>query len=317
MKNLKTVIFLFIIISIISCEKPIHPDIECKPFEIETPCSNCPYYVQNGNSYGSPYFNPSNPDEFLYTANRGGEGGIIKYNMIDKTHEFIYKRTGEYLISSRPKWSRNDWILFGLRKGQDYQIWKIKSNGDSLTQLTFTGRCLDAEWNLAGDKFVYELGYTSPTISIIADEYGQTLDTVQGGAPYSWQHDSLGLTSGIPGISYFVLGKGTPVRLYYDLSEEGVLAANSAVWINSEEIIWPNSTGIYKININTEQIELVKETCENRLYTQSNYSSISNKLIFRRIDREQISVQTIQNTDRIVIMNTDGTGETIIDLDYE
>lgn len=306
-----------VFIGVFSCEKPTHSDIECQPIEIQTPCSNCPEYVNNGAAYGSPYFNPNNPNEFLYAGSKESDRGIIKYNILDKTHQVIYKLTDEYTIASRAKWNNNDWILLVLKKDLNFNIWKIKSNGDSLTQLTFTNKCFDPEWNLSGDKFVYELGYTSPTISIIADENGQTLDTIQGGTPYSWQHDSLGLTSGIPGISYFTLGNGIPTRLYYVLSEDNILYAMNAIWINNEEIIWPNSTGIYKININTEQIEKIKETCENRVYIHSAYSPISNKLIFTRLDREQVGPQTIQNTTRIVMMNTDGTGEEVIDLDYQ
>ncbi len=52
-----------------------------------------------------------------------------------------------------PKWSpKGEWVVFNMLS----QIYKIKTTGDSLTQLTFIGRNIRPNWSPDGNKIVYE-----------------------------------------------------------------------------------------------------------------------------------------------------------------
>ena len=57
------------------------------------------------------------------------------------------------LLADYPDWSpQGDWIVFE----SSGQIYKIKTNGDSLTQLTFSGENFFPEWSPDGSKIVYD-----------------------------------------------------------------------------------------------------------------------------------------------------------------
>lgn len=55
-------------------------------------------------------------------------------------------------VANSTRWSPNgDWIVFHTSA----QIFKVKTNGDSLTQLTFSGRNFFPNWSPDGSKIVY------------------------------------------------------------------------------------------------------------------------------------------------------------------
>lgn len=68
--------------------------------------------------------------------------------------------TSRYLISGgNPDWSPDgEWIVF---EGNAL-IWKIKVNGDSLTQLTFNGRTFFPDWSPDGKKIAYDCTTNPP-----------------------------------------------------------------------------------------------------------------------------------------------------------
>ncbi|MFK7948368.1 MAG: TolB family protein [Saprospiraceae bacterium] len=316
MKLLKYLPLLFIIL--ISCNKDDDFIDNCEEIGIPLdapPCSNCPYYRVEGMSYRFPNFNPNNPNEFIYYSVKDSSSGIIKHNIETGINEFLTK---DLRFQGRPKWSKKDWIIFPLRgDGPTFDIWKIKSNGDSLTQLTFTGQCHYPEWNLNGDKFIYKVGYTSPTISIIADEFGNTLDTLLGGSQISWTHDSLLVFSGPAGVGYFSLNtkKHHYIQLYHNVSDY-VGNSQSAIWINDKEMIWTTNKGIFKIHRETEQANLIRETCDSHYYIEPSYSPISDKLLLVKLNQRMEGYFTIVQNFELVIMNTDGSGEEVIELPH-
>ncbi|OGC78097.1 MAG: hypothetical protein A2145_02350 [candidate division Zixibacteria bacterium RBG_16_40_9] len=60
---------------------------------------------------------------------------------------------GGGLLALYPRWSPTvGWIVYNMNA----QIYKIKTNGDSLTQLTFTGRNFFPDWSPDGSKIVYD-----------------------------------------------------------------------------------------------------------------------------------------------------------------
>lgn len=60
---------------------------------------------------------------------------------------------------------------------------------------------------------------------------------------------------------------------------------NGLDWLNEEEIVWINSKGIFRGNINTGEFALVKEVCPNIFYSSiSAARDGSNRLLLTRRD---------------------------------
>ncbi len=91
------------------------------------------YFSNERFQYQAPYFNPNNVNEFVYNYKdfELDEYKLMKYNI--QTGEKTVLANNVKIIS-QPKWSRKGWIAFDNVFNQNYQIWIIKDNGDSLKQ---------------------------------------------------------------------------------------------------------------------------------------------------------------------------------------
>ncbi len=252
-------------------------------------------------NYEFPRFNPNNPDELIFRFQEHSTDTIfqlVKYNLVTQERETIFE--GFLAI---PKWSRKDWILFHQN---DFNLYKIKSNGDSLTQLTFSENCQGAEWNKEGDKFIYQsIGLND---FIICDEVGNPLDTIDGVSLYpSWQHDSL-LANVSTGV-IFIQNPNSEELDFKIIHEVGTGGTTIVHWLDSDNIIWASNDGIFKTNIITEETILLIESCDAKVYKYPTVSNISNKIVFQRTDKELIETEVNKGiaTSRIFMMDFDGT----------
>ena len=89
------------------------------------------YWPQDQYVYWFPCFNPNDPYEIAYLR---GEAS----NCHEEVFVFSF-RTGEAKRVATNAcynldWSSTGWLIY---TGVDRKIWKVKANGDSLTQLTF------------------------------------------------------------------------------------------------------------------------------------------------------------------------------------
>lgn len=102
----------------------------------------------------SPVFNPNNKFEiaFLYalTSTPGSQGSELwKYNFCDNSYQYLSNNVRMGL-----DWSAKGWMLF---RGTDNQLYKIKDNGDSLTQITFSNSITEGGiWSPDGTKIFYK-----------------------------------------------------------------------------------------------------------------------------------------------------------------
>lgn len=310
---MKKQIILFLIISLVllsSCSKD-NIENECLTIPQEEECIDIPppvgwttgdhQWIKALPYYETPHFNPNNPNELIFRLyeNSGDQFlQLVKYNFSTQEKETIYQ--GDFVF---PKWSKKDWILFSQ---SDFNFYKIKSNGDSLTQLTFSGNGAAADWNLAGDQFIYD--NISNNSSIIMSENGTPLDTIEGGAlSMSWQHDSLLASIGPAWLSVQNSNsQELDFRVIHEINSSGTTRAE---WLDSDNIIWAYNDGIFKSNIISNETVLLQESCDSKVYQYPTVSRISNKVVFQRTDKELIETEVNKGTatSRMFIMNFDGS----------
>lgn len=148
---MKKLLLMPVMIAIlISCRKPVDQS------PLFLPCtSNCDYNKYSTSEFDSvgipihylwpfepvilsdefnffnPIFNPNNSCEFLYMQLGLTQSGLFKFSTETGESTLI---TQEFYYNA--DWGSNGWILF---TGISNQVFKIKENGDSLTQLTDFG----------------------------------------------------------------------------------------------------------------------------------------------------------------------------------
>ncbi|MBW6484053.1 MAG: hypothetical protein K0B10_13455 [Vicingaceae bacterium] len=305
----KIVLFFFFAILLTNCKKDaaIHPKVEDECINFPPSSSPLGYqYQQPEITYNAPCFNPNNPNEIIfvrgYYSTQSNE--LVKYNLITKNETVLLSSTQ---IWGHPNWGINGWIL--LNKG-DNQVWKIKDNGDSLTQLT-TQFGIDAIWSPNGNEFAYWVQIGSVDYTFFSDINGNVLDTLlYPNIAYqaAWSPDGSKIAT--LGLSYINLNTKQTISVHTSLNPPYI---NSVGWLSdSETIIWSSNDGFYKTNINTNTTTRIKTACSSKKYIRP--TVFNNKIIIQRFDSKLISENIIWTENNLYMMDADGNNETKLTL---
>ncbi len=262
--------------------------------------------------FGYPRWNPNNPDEFTLLEYRSPFlSKLWKYNL--STHELDMLYEGNVL--SPPEWGKTGWILLNI--GWPANIFKIKANGDSLTQLTSDGQNFGGEWNYWGDTIVYYHADNATRLMLPNGSYVQQLPYGGGYDPShsKWRHPRYIAT---PGAGLFVAEPyiGLPIFLIDDpaaASYYGISFVNDL-----DRIAWVWDSGLHTTRISTHETVRIEETCSSNCYRSVDCHPLNNKLLLSKsrftpdspVDHS-ISVET-----SIVIMNLDGTDKQTITIPF-
>ncbi len=323
MRKLFQIIFVIITgLMVYSCSKDpvvILPDT-CMDFEYGN--NECwigagPLYTYSNLQFMAPNFNPNNSEEFVYIeVSYGVTPSSIKlftYNLNLGSKKYLIDNPS---LLNQPKWSDENKILY---KKELSQIFSIKSNGDSSTQLTYTGLNVDPEWinlsiicyrdnvNLVG-VFLNILDFNSDTIEskqlTNADVSSNlVIACTDGGA------DNPNITiSPVDSINWTIITNNT-----FDSGKDRIMCIQ---WHpNNEDVYYTKwSNGLYKTNIYTKQEEQILEGCQSRWYKYFSISPDGTKILAERVDAiiERGTTCYITQTSSIVLMNIDGSNEITI-----
>ncbi|MEX1191077.1 MAG: hypothetical protein WEA99_03825 [Brumimicrobium sp.] len=202
--------------------------------------------------YNEPVLNPNNAFEFAFIRNdadpslSGWHAELCVYNFCSNEMNILTDQLG-YDID----WSAKDWILF---TGKDLQLYKIKSNGDSLIQLTDTGTWNDkAKWNPDGTKYLY---FDADAIRHkICDEEGTLIkDFSNNMASFDWLNDEKIIFSRANGSELFIkeydLQTETESLLYSQAHE----ASGEPLSVHEGKVYFTSETGIHVYENGTETL---------------------------------------------------------------
>jgi len=119
----------------------VNPDALTSPTGFIEP--NCSTF------YSEPVFNPSNPYEIIYAKKEvysAGDEELWKFNFCNGQSTFIANNFSHFV-----DWSINGWLLYTATNNQ---IFRIKEDGDSITQITNqSGINNTGKWSPNGSKF--------------------------------------------------------------------------------------------------------------------------------------------------------------------
>jgi hypothetical protein len=299
----KFIPLLLLIPLLLACRKDkieLPPDVPGEPF-IENECVSLvfppppiisfmfQYYTMVNEKYPKVIYydvNPHNPDEIVaaYIEAPYQPRKLAKIDLKTKNVTVLFDPGNSYpQIYSKPRWSRKNWIIFEGQSGpQAWDIYKIKSDGDSLTRLTYRGNCLKPDWNWKGDKFICFISPAQIPINGIFDENGVFLDTafsvVNGG---SWRHPSYYVTHS-PDWTIYVSHPAADSMVFKMEVEKASKHARTADWIDDENFLWSSGNGVFRTNIVTGKTRTLIASCDAIVYNFPAYSHLTRKAIFRK-----------------------------------
>ncbi len=257
-------------------------------------------------------FNPNNSDQILYYHGNteANNGSVNVFDLNTQSTACIYQGN----VWERPYWSAKNWIVFGYAQ----QIFKIKSDGDSLTQLTFQNENYSPIWSYDGSEIIYRQYVSHQTYSIIRlRDDGYKLDSI----PNSYLDE--GVCNGNNQIVYLPEHTSKQIAILdldlfgvsnsYTMFEDAYLNIHDVKWIpNTDDVVWSTLSGIFRTNLTTLSTTKIKEGCDFNHYLNLDVSSDGLKILTSVFTYTLLEPNLIGVDSEIRIMNIDGTNETEI-----
>jgi dipeptidyl aminopeptidase/acylaminoacyl peptidase len=253
-----------------------------------------------------PCFNPVNPYEIAYMEQWGGTR-IYKFSFTTGLKTLVYD--GGYYSTD---WSSKGWIIFTNR---DLQLWKVRDNGDSLTQLTNNGDFNNhAKWSPNGEKFAYAFRQTIR----ICKENG-TIEKVIPQSPDGiiWQNDSVIIYSDYRNILSYNIVTDAEILLR---SGDGM---GMHVWDNNKRYsyhVLNKGTGkddyYVRYDFDTQKIDTLRTLYDSYFFIHLTYHQQTKKClaVLDRRDFKDSARCDIVYRRNLILMNPDGTDEKLIKI---
>jgi hypothetical protein len=297
--KVKIIIVTLITLGFITCKKdktnPVEDD-ECPPFDL--PDYQPITFGYERFQYKAPHFNPNNSNEFIYhyRDNEQNEYQLYKYNL--QTHQkTLVAESGK--IWGQPRWSSKGWIAYAHHISYVDYIFIVKDNGDSLSQITSSTSNLSPFWSEDGSQlfWTYSPDLGSYWYLLRKNMTSLVVDTVSNMGGF---HKIDVLNNKLLQISNVESG-GSTFYGYHLLNSPPFTYDNFNVIKKSEHgstggICWHpsklhfyvtyingESSGLYRIDVNSLNTELLMKYCRKR-YESISASSDGKYLGGERID---------------------------------
>jgi hypothetical protein len=227
--------------------------------------------------------NPVNPNQVVIVVNGDmyGYNKMFSYDIPNKQLKYL-ATISNHLPSVNPK----GWILYSTL---DYDIYKIKANGDSLTPLVGGHTSEDPEWDYTGNHFYYynRAFQTVPSQLLRSNANGGTIGGIPIILPYSTPYSKSDKI-----IFFQPEGKIVSLILHdmvtheekklisgpYDPKETQSYFDDLTLDLNDENMYWSNKYGIFKCNLSTLKTDTVLKSCPNRMYENPIISFNANEM---------------------------------------
>jgi len=179
-------------------------------YDFPLPTSGSGYTLQNAPKiWTGALYNPNDNNQIIYGTETTQTYGsyITKLSNTSDTFQIAHAPLGG------SSWSKTGWILLNDFGGT---IYKIKQNGDSLTQLnTFTSMNFNPVWSPNGKRIVFSGQYNGFGGLFIMNANGsgeETLDSINAGSNPSWSSDGLKIAYVTPNSIEYIDGYKAKIR---------------------------------------------------------------------------------------------------------
>ncbi len=293
MKNISIILGVIVTLLLNSaCNKDnlFHHCPNCKSLpEIKEPSFG--YSFSEGDyQYYSPCFNPNNANQFvfIFKDNVRKTQELCIYDMSTQEKKVLTENDN---LLFQPKWSSMNWIAFNT----GHQIWRIKSNGDSLVAVTNSESSLYPAWSADGRELLFEHSKNAGVPYNIVRYNFNTLqaDTIKDQTcnliVCNRNNTLMALGNESRDSPNFKKSSIQAMDKWEDIGNEMSNGGNRIAgidWGNDESTLFitRRSTGLLRYDIANSKEHQLKCSCDTRRYGYVSVSPDGNKILFEEYD---------------------------------
>jgi len=272
--------------------------------------------------YARPSFDPAGSGQFAYIKGGGDDQpqltGIWRASLAAPRNEQQLLPGQDFQLQLH--WGSRGWLTYNNRAGQ---VMKLKSNGDSLQQLTFGIAHYAPIWSPDGRKIVCELDGPRPQQYglVVLDDTGRRIGPILArpyGYAQAWAPDGskLALTynpsNDVCGLGTYDFAAGQiTLAAPNQLTSSSAGNVYGADWLpDSRTVVWATGQGLFKTDTQTHQTTQLRSGCNSRIYLSPSVSPDGQTIIVQRDDKKLVNNgTTIRSAANLWTMNIDGTNE--------
>ena len=271
-------------------------------------------------------FNPTNGNEVLIQRDPFGGGWanseFYRFYLNPGTLELVHEGN----FTHGPSWGSSGWIAFTQASAPNWNIWKVKANGDSLTQLTFNGNSFRPIWSPDGTEIGYESGFLSQPalngLNIRMSSAGTPIDTLwdlgafAGHPVWFSQNRTYNVFAWVYSCTW---GASSGTDLIYQLPDSVMqqgLPQGAAYVPATHSMVWSHRTGLYRTHLTTGYTERLIATCNSSYFSALDYSPHTNKLLAVRWRASTPDGVILNMENDVLLMNPDGTCPQVIHIPW-
>lgn len=306
-------VFFCILATLSGCKK----DPSIPPKNLGENCDELPSAPQGGWNYTTRNLNLNNlksqsdliyADKLYYLC----DDSLNRYILWSLSRGTNIKSFIDSKIISSPILNKKEWITYSK---SDFNIYKVKTNGDSLTKLTSNGASMNPVWDMTGNYIYYN---DANNLSVYRmSKSGILVDTLKNVNSTVTLKDSLIIFLSNAGNSQSLYIKNyftnsTKLLITQTLNHSNDLILGFFFDNSNTFVYYYDLNGLYKVNIDNYSKSKIISSCpkERRLHYSFNY--LTNKIMATQISTTLINNYTLYNEYNLIEFNSDGSNPNII-----
>ncbi len=223
-------------------------------------------------------FNPANPNEIIIVVNGDlfGYNKMFCYNV--PTGALTYLAT---LDDYPPSVNKKGWVVFST---VDRNVFKVKCNGDSATQMTNGNITMAPQWDYTGDSFYYfQMATGSISNQVIrSTSRGQITLNIPGflpeTAPFSKSDKFIYQKTSDNTVQLFIHDSKSQletavITATFSPSDIAHYFNHVVVDNNDEYIYWTNSIGLLRCSFATHKVDTMYKNCDMITYLNPRFQT--------------------------------------------
>jgi hypothetical protein len=323
----QTFAILFLIVSISACDKKTPPPVVETPppvvVDSQPSIYTCEKLPPAPNIFGwrdsttdankninTFMFNPANPNEMLLVVN----GDITGFNKMYYYH--IPTKTSRYIAAAShfpPSVNKFGWVVFSTLAND---IYKIKINGDSLTQLTFGYNTKDVKWDVSQKHIYYfQAAFNSvPTQILKATDKGFTLTNLKADLPNfaMFNKSEQIIFQKINGTQVTLIQRNMVTQEERNLitgpyDSKAELSHFDNITLDNEDknFYWSNALGVFKCELSTLITDTLFKNCETVKFENPIFQQVKpNEMLFTCKTTKAINKFQLLHSHKALVYNT-------------